>query len=63
MKTDPKTGGRYAHTPEEWVEVIKRQGAGMSVPASLAARLGPAIKQRAMRPQPTGLDSGSKKDE
>ena len=63
MKTDPKTGGRYAHTPEEWAEVIKRQGAGMSLPASLAARLGPAIERRAMRPQPTGPDSGSGKHE
>jgi hypothetical protein len=39
MKVDPKTGIRYAHTPEEWADVVRRHGAGMSLPGSVAARL------------------------
>ena len=39
MKVDPKTGTRYAHTPEEWAEVLQRHGAGMSLPASVAAHI------------------------
>lgn len=39
MKVDSKTGARYAHTPEEWAEVLRRQGAGMSLPAAVAAQM------------------------
>jgi hypothetical protein len=46
MKVDPKTGLRYAHTPEEWAEVLRRHGAGLSLPASVAARLGEPIEKK-----------------
>jgi len=39
MKVDPKSGARYAHTPEEWAEVLRKHGAGMSLPASVAAQM------------------------
>lgn len=39
MKVDPKTGMRYDHSPEEWAEVLRRHGAGMSLPASVAAQI------------------------
>ena len=40
MKICPKTGVRYDHTPSEWAEFLTRMGgAGMSLPASIAARL------------------------
>jgi hypothetical protein len=41
MKICPKTGVRYDHTPSEWAEHLRRMagGAGMSLPASIAARI------------------------
>jgi hypothetical protein len=37
---DLNTGVRYDHTPSEWAEHLRRMGgAGMSLPASIAARL------------------------
>lgn len=61
MKYCAKLGVCYDHTPEEWAEVLKAQGAGMSLPGSLAARIGPAFKKPAATEQPN--DSGSKRDE
>ena len=48
MKVDPKTGMRYAHTPEEWAEVLRKHGAGMSLPASVAARVQDQVKKSAI---------------
>lgn len=62
MKVDPKTGARYAHTPEEWSEVLRTHGAGMSLPPSVATNLGPAFKESTVLHQSAGADSGSKKD-
>ena len=62
MKIDPKTGARYAHTAEEWAEVLRRQGAGTSLPASVAARVGPVFRKSTAPRQPAGQDSRSKKD-
>ena len=45
MRIDPKTGARYAHTPEEWAEVLRKHGAGMSLPGSVAARVGAAFEE------------------
>ena len=39
MKIHPKYGFRYGHTAEEWIEVLNRHGAGMSLPGSIAARI------------------------
>ena len=39
MKVDPKTGARYGHTPEEWAQVLRRHGSGMSLPASVAVTM------------------------
>ena len=63
MKVDPKTGIRYAHTPAEWAEVLRRHGAGMSLPGSVAARIGPASRMLATPHQPDRVESGGKKDE
>ena len=45
MKYDPVNKVYYDHTPEEWAE-FKGGHSGMSLPASVAARLKPQERQQ-----------------
>ena len=55
MKVDPKTGARYAHTPEEWAEVLRKHGSGMSLPGSVAARVAAAFQEEPVAKREGGV--------
>jgi hypothetical protein len=58
MKICPKTGVRYDHTPTEWAEHLRRMGgAGMSLPASIAARIKPPEPPQEQDPAAQGCGS------
>jgi len=61
MKICPKTGVRYDHTPSEWAEHLRRMGggAGMSLPASIAARIHPP--EPPQEQDPASPDSGPRR--